>query len=151
LKLQEIPTVRDVEFAVEEDGRSYFAGLIRAMSEGTQLHVDFAQHDAPDWCIADVDAQIAWNLYLTTGGTAGKCEIFNQQWNACDEVYKKSSEYGYSKDVLKTAESHIVAPVVGRAVLFNCRNYHEVEETTNARITVGSFVGRMPDRLVLWS
>ena len=140
-----------VDIAGEADGKSYFAGLFRQMKEGTLLHVDFAQRDAPDWCIADIDAQIAWNLFLSDGGGGGECDIYNQQWQSCHETRKKEKTYGYEEAVVRGVEHLAVKPVVGDVLLFNCRNFHRVLPTPHARITLGSFVGRMSDRLVLWS
>jgi hypothetical protein len=140
-----------VEIAEEPDGKRYFAGLVRVMRDGTLLHVDFAQHDAPSWCIGNVNAQITWNLFLSSGGDGGECEIYNQQWESCDEMYKSQNAYGYDRGVLKSSQSYTVKPIVGDVVFFNCRNYHEVGKTNGIRVTLGSFVGRMKDRLLLWS
>lgn len=140
----------DVNFA-EEDGKVYFAGLVRTMKEGTLLHVDFAHNDAPSWCIANIDAQITWNLFLDAGKSGGECEIFNQPWQSCHEAKHMNESYGYEDVVVSGAQKVIVTPKVGDVVLFNCRNFHRVRETDGPRTTIGSFIGRMDNQLILWS
>jgi hypothetical protein len=141
----------NVEIATESDGTLYYVGLVRKMREGTLLHVDYAAHDAPGYKVSQVDAQIAWNLFLCTGEGGGECEVFNQQWDSCHRVYELQNSYGYDPSVVRGARSHIIEPVVGDVVLFNCRNFHQVAATRGERVTIGSFVGRLNSGLVMWS
>ena len=64
--------------------------------------------------------------------------------------------YGLARDIVAGAPSLRYRPTAGDVVLFNTRNPHEVAGGTavgdGSRISIGSFVGRMPDgRLVMWS
>jgi len=55
---------KDVKIPINNEGIPYYAGLIRRIENGTLLHVDFAPGEQPDWEVADICEQLAWNLYL---------------------------------------------------------------------------------------
>jgi 2OG-Fe(II) oxygenase superfamily len=129
----------------------YFAGLIRHINVAL-LHLDFAQLDAPDWEIGNCVAQLAWNLYLKVPKNGGECVVHNRQWCMNDEQYKLPSSYSYDANLVKDSEVKYITPVLGDLVLFNSRNFHQVLPGEGERITMSSFIGKMPKgNLVFWS
>lgn len=129
----------------------YFAGLIRHINVAL-LHVDFAQLDAPDWEIGHCVAQLAWNLYLKVPKHGGECVVHNRQWCVNDEQYKLPCSYSYDTNLVKNSEAKYITPVLGDLVLFNSRNFHQVLPGDGERITMSSFIGKMPTgNLVFWS
>ncbi|WP_256875070.1 hypothetical protein [Nostoc sp. C052] len=43
---------------------SYYAGLIRKIEHGTQLHIDFAPLEQSGWEVCTITAQLSWTLLL---------------------------------------------------------------------------------------
>ena len=143
---------RRAEVARNDRGEPYYAGLIRRIEAGTQVHVDFAPGEQPGWEVDRVTHQLSWNLYLRVPpGMGGRTHIFHRQWDPSCNVYKSGS-YGYDPSVVEGIESASFQPVRGELVLFNTRNFHFVEPAGGDRITVTSAIGRLPDDgLILWS
>lgn len=70
-----------VRIASEPFYGSYYAGLIRKIEQGTQLHIDYAPLEQSKWEVATVIAQLSWNVYLTfTPNNDGKTRIYDRQW-----------------------------------------------------------------------
>lgn len=137
--------------AFEEGVGSYFAGLVRQIRTAL-LHVDWAPLDGPSWGIGDIDAQLAWNIYLKAPGAGGECIVHNRPWVWSDEELKIEGSYAYHDSTVADAQLLSLTPRVGDLVIFNSRNFHEVKSTTDERITVSSFIGRKPNgELWLWS
>ncbi|MEG4503686.1 2OG-Fe(II) oxygenase [Microcoleus sp. F6_B4] len=129
----------------------YFAGLIRHINVAL-LHLDFAQLDAPDWEIGHCVAQLAWNLYLKVPKHGGECVVYNRQWCVNDQQYKLPGSYSYDTNLVKNSQAKYITPVLGDLVLFNSRNFHQVLPGEGERITMSSFIGKMPKgNLVFWS
>jgi len=150
--LLRLHTAGKVGIAQENDHLGqYFAGLIRHINVAL-LHIDFAGFDAPDWKIGRCVAQLAWNLYLRVPESGGKCIVYNRQWCTNDEEYKVPDSYSYDMSVVQTSEAKYITPVLGDLVLFNSRNFHQVLPGHGERITMSSFIGKMPEGdLVFWS
>lgn len=130
---------------------NYFAGLIRHINVAL-LHIDFAQLDAPDWEIGNIISQLAWNLYVKAPNQGGVCKVYNRQWQPEDEKFKISGSYGYNHSLVAKSEVKENMPVVGDLVIFNSRNFHEVLPGVGERITISSFIGKMPEGdLIFWS
>ena len=130
----------------------YFAGLIRQINNSARLHVDVSEIDAPDWRIGKITSQLAWNFYIQSPAHGGDCIIYDREWSEKDEAKKEAGTYGYNIDVVKNAEQVCVATVAGEVILFNCRNFHQVQKADSPRITMGSFIGRTEhNELLLWS
>ncbi|MGH3873019.1 MAG: hypothetical protein ACRDSR_16185 [Pseudonocardiaceae bacterium] len=142
-----------VELAKEPDGQSYFAGVIRIIGEAL-IHCDWAIHDAPDWAIGSISAQLTWNIYYTLSESGGETTVFKRPWTMDLEAFANAGDYGYSPMAVDGSDRQIIAPDRGDLLIFNSRNLHRVSQIlgTGRRITASSFIGRTPsDILVLWS
>ena len=141
-----------VQIAYENEAYGYyFAGLIRHINIAL-LHIDFAQLDAPNWGIGNITSQLVWNLYVKAPSQGGVCKVYNRQWQPEDEKYKTPSSYGYDYSLVATSEVKHNIPLTGDLVIFNSRNFHEVVPGIGERITISSFIGKMPGGdLVFWS
>lgn len=130
----------------------YFAGLIRQINQAL-LHIDFGPFDGPEWEIGKIDAQLAWNLYLTPVKNGGECLVYNRPWLEMDDVHKVKNSYAYDHNVVEGSEVMALKPIVGDLVLHNSRNYHEVRQGEGERLTISSFIGRYPstNKLFAWS
>ena len=56
-----------VSIASSDAGESYYAGLIRRIKSGTELHIDDAPAEHPRWEVGRVEARLALNVYLELG------------------------------------------------------------------------------------
>ncbi|MEH2381337.1 MAG: hypothetical protein V7K27_21030 [Nostoc sp.] len=141
-----------VQIAYEKEAcEYYFAGLIRHINVAL-LHIDFAQLDAPDWGIGNITSQLVWNLYVKAPSQGGVCKVYNRQWQPEDEKYKTPGSYDYDYSLIATSEVKHNIPLTGDLVIFNSRNFHEVLPGIGERITISSFIGKMPGGdLVFWS
>jgi hypothetical protein len=143
-----------VEIAREEMGE-YFAGIIRFASEGVDLHADWAPLNAPGYAIGSIDGQLGWNFFAEELAEGGLTTVHNAPWNPDVKPGQIPPSYGLDRSVVAGAPSITYRPTAGDVVLFNTRNPHEISggpPGQGDRISIGSFVGRMPDnRLVLWS
>jgi hypothetical protein len=140
----------------EEPGEGLcFSGIIRKASRGAGRHVDFAPMNTPGWHLANVEAQLGWNLFFEAPVVGGETTIWNKPWNVCAEAGKEPPmSYGLGNDAIEGAESWTYKAVAGDVVIFNTRNPHEVAAGKDGRdrLQIGSFIGRMPDgSFVLWS
>jgi hypothetical protein len=150
-KIQEC-TGETVRSAFEPLYGNYYVGLMRKIERGTQLHIDYAPAEQPNWEVGNVVAQLSWNLYLKISASdQGKTYIYNRQWYPKDEVYKLDS-YGYSNAVVVDVDKTMFQPYVGDVVIFNTRNYHTVEPIDGYRVTFTSAIGLLPSgEIILWS
>ena len=144
-----------VEMANEE-GREYFAGIIRSTSDKIDLHVDWAPVNSPDYAIGAIDAQVGWNFFAEELESGGHTTVHNEPWNPeiLDGEIPKS--YGLDRSLIEGAPNFVYRATTGDVVIFNTRNPHEIAPGTakpdGSRVSIGSFVGRMPDNsLVLWA
>ena len=48
-----------------ESERDYFAGVIRAIDTGIQIHADYAPYEGNGWEIGKIVAQMSWNILLS--------------------------------------------------------------------------------------
>lgn len=143
---------KNVSIAKSHSGDSYYAGLIRRIESGTELHIDFSPAEQKGWEICDVIKQLAWNFYLQVGeeGT-GIITIYNRAWNIEDDQFKEGS-YGFSQQVVEGFNFVQIMPERGDLILFNTRNYHTVSPSEGTRITVTSAIGELPSgELIFWS
>lgn len=141
-----------VKIAYEKEAcEYYFAGLIRQINIAL-LHIDFAQLDAPNWEIGNITSQLVWNLYVKAPSQGGICKVYNRQWQPEDEKYKTPGSYGYDSFLVANSEVKHNIPLIGDLVIFNSRNFHEVLPGIGERITISSFIGKMPGGdVVFWS
>lgn len=144
-----------VELAREPLGE-YFAGIVRFASEGVDLHADWAPLNAPKYAIGSIDGQLGWNFFAEELPEGGLTTVHNAPWTPDVAPGEIPRSYGLDRSVVAGAPSITYRPTAGDVVLFNTRNPHEIGGGSASgaaeRISIGSFVGRMPDnRLVLWS
>lgn len=141
-----------VRIASEPFNGSYYAGLIRKIEKGTQLHIDYAPLEQSQWEVGGVIAQLSWNLYLKfSPNSNGNTRIYDRQWQPGDDQYKLDS-YGYSDAVIADADMITFQPYVGDVFIFNTRNFHTVEPMDGQRVTFTSAIGLLPNgEIILWS
>lgn len=144
-----------VAIASELEGK-YFAGIVRSASEGVDLHADWAPLNSPTYDIGKIDAQLGWNFFSDGVKEGGMTTVHNAPWSPQVQGGEVPKSYGLERDCVEGAQTYTYAPTVGDVVIFNTRNPHEISpgvpEPGRNRISIGSFVGRMPDRrLVLWA
>ncbi|KND86909.1 hypothetical protein TOPH_08467 [Tolypocladium ophioglossoides CBS 100239] len=48
----------------QEDGKQYFAGLLRLINSSALIHADYGPFDGPEWEIGAITAQLTWNILL---------------------------------------------------------------------------------------
>jgi hypothetical protein len=140
----------------EEEGQRYYGGIIRNASEGVDLHVDWAPLNAPTYAIGAIDGQLGWNFYAQELIEGGDTTVYNAPWDPQVAPGEIPKSYGLERDIIEGAPAFIFRATKGDVVIFNTRNPHEIAGGRSGpgheRISIGSFVGRMPDgRLVLWS
>lgn len=142
----------DIDRAIDPVDGPYHAGLVRRINHGTLLHIDYAPFEHPEWSIAAVESQIAWNLYLETPSAGGATHVFERAVVPSDAEYKVEGTYGYRRKVVAGASRFTFKPSLGDVVLFNTRNFHEVEGGVGQRTMFTSAIGKLGDgSLVTWS
>ncbi|RYP33634.1 hypothetical protein DL767_004683 [Monosporascus sp. MG133] len=148
--------------------RDYFAGVIRAISTGIQIHADYAPFEGNGWEIGRVVAQMSWNILLNPV-PGGDTFIYDRQWQAPqdDLAWRKDfPKYAYDPRIVNGHALKVLSPTPGDLYWFNPRNFHEVracdiakdscEQEPPTRYTVSSFVGFLPGQggepntLLLW-
>lgn len=146
---------KKVGIAFEEDlNEYYFAGLVRVINQAL-LHFDWAPKDAQGWTISQISSQLAWNVFLQVSDTGGSTRVYHKFWQESDEPYHIAGSYAYAQQAVKECECIEISPRQGELVLFNSRNFHEVDATasTRERITFSSFIGlaQKTGELLFWS
>ncbi|NHB88140.1 hypothetical protein [Photorhabdus tasmaniensis] len=139
-----------ISIAQEPGLGPYFAGIVRIISGGSDLHVDYAPTFAKgNLAIGDVSTQLAWNLYVLSPSQGGETVIYNQPFKSTivDKTYKP-----YDSSLLADCEFFTFRPQVGSVVIFNTCNPHIVLPANGNRIATGSFIGLLNEKnLILWS
>lgn len=144
-----------VDFA-REDGRPYFAGIIRSTSDKIDIHVDWAPVNSPDYSIGAIDGQVGWNFFAEELESGGHTTVYNKPWDPEIESGEIPKSYGLERSLVDGAPTFVYRATAGDVVIFNTRNPHEISpgatKPGGSRVSIGSFIGRMPDRnLVLWA
>lgn len=147
---------KPVAIASEPGLGEYYAGIIRLASQGVDLHVDFAPLNTLDYAISRIDAQLGWNFFAEDPGSGGLTTVYNNPWNPERKEGEIPQSYGLDKSLTEGVPAFTYAPTAGDVVIFNTRNPHEISAGADGavkdRVSIGSFVGRMPDQsLVLWA
>ncbi|HSW20909.1 MAG TPA: hypothetical protein VLJ86_27050 [Ramlibacter sp.] len=135
---------------------AYYAGIVRFASEGVDLHVDWAPVNSPQYEIGRIDGQLGWNFFAEELASGGTTTVHNAPWDPQIEAGEIPRSYGLDRSLVEGAPKAVYKPTAGDVVLFNTRNPHEISggvpQPGGSRISIGSFVGRMPDgQLALWS
>jgi len=134
----------------------YYAGIVRIASQGVAMHADYAPFNSPAYSIARIDGQLGWNFFAEDLSQGGETTVHNAPWSPVMAPGGIPKSYDLPRELVAGAAAITYAPTAGDVVLFNSRNPHEIAggppEPGRDRISIGSFVGRMPDgSLVLWS
>ncbi|MCK6545381.1 2OG-Fe(II) oxygenase [Myxococcota bacterium] len=141
----------DVSIAREADGREYFAGIIRRINTGVDLHADCCRRTDPRWQIHGNVAQLSLNVYLTDF-TGGACVVHDRLREEADDVTVPRGSYVYDRALVRGASAARLQPKKGELLMINSRCFHEVEPATSDRVTFAAFVGLLPDgRFVVWA
>ena len=147
---------RPVGIAHEEGLGDYYAGIVRSASQGVDLHADYAPFNSPAYKVKDIDAQLGWNFFAEGLQSGGQTTVHNAPWTPSVTPGEIPKSYDLPREVVAGARSFTYEPTPGDVVIFNARNPHEIAGGTalpgRDRISIGSFIGRMPDgSLVMWS
>ncbi len=145
-----------VSVAHEPGYGQYFAGIIRILSGGNDIHIDFAPQFAKDHVVGRIAAQLTWNVYVDDAASGGETTIWNRPWMPTGDPEQDSRYPHFTREELAGAEAFAFKARAGDVMIFNSRNPHQVEVTgrseTLNRIGLGSFMGRAGAReLILWS
>ncbi len=118
-------------------------GVAREPNQGFQVHFDDSIREFDGKLVdAHLVAQFAFNLYLSVPEEGGQTVVWRHRWAPGDESYRLPASYGYHRDVVGDAESFVLQPSVGQALLFDPRNFHAVLPSAGARrIALGFAVG----------
>ena len=86
----------------------------------------------------------------------GETTLHNAPWTPAVGPGEIPQSYNLPRDIVAGAATFTYAPTAGDVVIFNARNPHEITggppEPGRDRISIGSFIGRMPDRsLAMWT
>jgi len=142
--------------AREPDFGQYFVGIIRILSGGNDIHIDFAPQFAKDHVVGKIAAQLTWNVYIDEASSGGETTIWNQPWTPTGDSEQDAKYPHFTKQALENVESLTFKTRAGEVMIFNSRNPHQVEVTGASeslnRIGLGSFMGQSSERdLILWS
>jgi hypothetical protein len=154
--LRQAAPAREVRIAEEPGFGRYYSGIIRDITGGTNLHMDFARFSAPSYVIAGNDAQIATNFYADGSPDWGETTVHNLHFDpplAPGEYYEIAP---FDPARVQGVERTTFKPLPGDLVMFNSRCPHRVgfnpNDNEQRRMGFGSFVGRARDgSLLLWS
>lgn len=139
-----------------EDLGDYYAGIIRFAGEGVALHCDWAPINSPHYAIGQIDGQLGWNFFAEELESGGQTTVHNAPWHPEIKEGEIPPSYGLDPAIVEGSPKAVYKATAGDVVIFNTRNPHEiaggVAKPGGSRISIGSFVGRMPDgELMLWS
>jgi hypothetical protein len=140
-----------------EEGQDYFAGIIRCTTQRIALHVDWAPVNSPGYIIDRIDGQLGWNFFAEELESGGQTTVHNAPWDPkMAPGDRPPPSFDLDRSLVEGAQSIVYQPTAGDVVIFNTRNPHEIAPGTvkpgGSRVSIGSFIGRMPDReLVLWA
>ena len=143
-----------VKMAAEDAYGDYFAGVVRITVGGIRVHCDWAQHDQPGWQVANVDGQLAWNIYYDLTEEGGETSVWRRASAPDIEKFAKGAFGFYDPESVQQYEHRQIDPRKGELVIFSSRNAHAVNPTSGAgrRISAASFIGRLPDgSIIFWS
>jgi 2OG-Fe(II) oxygenase superfamily len=143
-----------VALASEDAYGDYFAGVVRITVGGIRVHCDWAQHDQPGWQVANVTGQLAWNIYYDLTEEGGETTVYRRASAPDIESYAQGAFGFYDPDAVEPYERRVIDPRKGELVIFSSRNAHAVNPTSGegVRISAASFIGRLPDRsIIFWS
>lgn len=130
----------------QEGDHEYFAGVIRAIDTGIQIHADYApfvgypsidqirpieryltkltcDQEGAGWEIGNIAAQMSWNILLNPV-PGGDTFIYDRQWQAPEDDLtwrKEFPKYAYDPRMVEGHVFKVVKPVPGDLYYFNPR------------------------------
>ena len=133
-------------------GRDLFWGIVREINSGTLIHWDEVIREYPvDFLDRMPVAQLALNIFLSVPDQGGETAIWRKRWEPKDEIYRTG--FGYRSESVREKPRLLVAPKRGDVMLFDSRNFHAVQNSTEGRrIALSFFIGLAGDgNLIVWS
>ncbi len=128
--------------------QNYFTLVVRDLAKEVLPHADFGPYDGKEWAINQVEQQLAWNIYLTAPQQGGETTIYDYVWDENTPIDENS--YGIQQFNQPVKHRFKVTP--GKLVLFNCRNFHAISESSAPRIAIGGLIGKTKDQqLIAWA
>ncbi|KAI1852969.1 hypothetical protein JX265_012858 [Neoarthrinium moseri] len=106
-----------------EADQDYFAGVIRAIDSGIQIHTDYAPFEGKGWEIGRIVAQMSWNILLNPV-PGGDTFVFDRQWQAPQDDLswrKDFPKYAYDPRMVEGCVFKVVKPTPGDLYWFNPR------------------------------
>jgi hypothetical protein len=105
----------------KEGEQEYFAGILRAVDHGINVHADYAPYEATHWSIENVVSQITWNILLNEV-PGGDTLIYDRQWHAPgdDEMWRKTfPRDSYQPQMLEGHTFKAMRAKAGDLTMFN--------------------------------
>jgi hypothetical protein len=124
-------------------GRKCFLGLPRAFSNGGEArpHTDRADWDWPSSETIRIQAQLAFNVYLSMTEGGGELQLW--RYRPSHEEYERMRDgYGLHRHLLPPPEVTL-RPNPGDLIIFNASCVHAVTPSTGkgVRVTMSGFLG----------
>ena len=99
---------------------------------------------------------MGWNFFAEELQSGGHTNVYNNPWNPPVVPGEIPKSYGLPRSLTEGVQRFTYRATAGDVVLFNTRNPHEIAagaaQPGGSRVSIGSFIGRMPDRsLALWA
>ncbi|WP_090947353.1 2OG-Fe(II) oxygenase [Nonomuraea jiangxiensis] len=135
------------------DGHAMSPGVAREPNQGFLVHFDDAQREFPGGFLDEnVVCQFAFNLYLSVPEEGGETVVWRHRWHPTDDSHRPDGSYGFKEDVVGAAESFLMRPRKGEAVLLEPRNFHAVRPSKGGRRISLGFSVSMTDtgQLLTW-
>jgi hypothetical protein len=132
-------------------GRELFWGILRELSSGTVLHCDDVRREySPDLLDDPPQAQMGFNMFVSTPDIGGETLVWDRKWQPADENHRTG--IGYSPEILNGQAHVTVKPRAGDVIIFDSRNIHAVRPgNSGRRISLSFFIGLTMESLILWS
>jgi hypothetical protein len=146
-----------IDVAREPGYGRYFAGIIRVLSGGNDIHIDFAPQFAKDNIVGRVGTQLTWNVYIDENYSGGETTIWNKPWDWTGDPVEDAKYPQFTREELRDEDRYVFKGKAGSVVIFNSRNPHQVVEIDEddgalTRIGMGSFIGNIGEKaLIMWS
>ena len=102
----------------KQDGNEYTYAMVRELSSSALLHADYAKFIPDYWHIHNIQAEYAWNIYITDPGEGGETKIYNKLWEKEDDKHVLGETYGYHDDVVKGTKKVSIKPKAGAVDFF---------------------------------
>ncbi len=132
--------------------RQLFWGIVREMNDGALAHWDDVVREYSDELFDDPPiVQLALNCFVSTPREGGETTVWRKRWDPADDIYRRSVCYDH--DVVTARPFVSIKPHLGDIMIFDSRNYHAVQESSNGRrVSISIFIGLTGrGHLLVWS